>query len=190
MTAGRAAARAAARARAVADILAGKATFMGDLNWFETLIEAGIDINGIPKEQSPVVWLHRFQAIQLRNFRAALAGRWPTDVGHGPSKELLNVNAALSEWLRSGPQSIEVSLITQYDHTKIETLLWLREATTELIERLQSQRKGSRTESVNTRLLRELYDLYVDITGKEGLWDTGPAHRFCKSSRCENVPAS
>jgi hypothetical protein len=149
-----------------------------DVDWFKaTLIEAGVAIDGIAEEQVNA-WRERFVGIWLFHARAERDGQWPEGLQKGPSMELLKLNAALCGWLA---QHSEVMLIHQSDPSKMEAMLWLKEATTALIARLQDQKKRGRRESINTRVLLELYHLYIDVTGEKALYDGGEAHQFVKT---------
>jgi hypothetical protein len=153
-----------------------------DLDWFKAkLIEAGVAINDIPEEIEIELdcalgpWFDRFISVGLLH----IAGE--------PSKELLKVNAALCEWLSPDPDMTtwpaEQVLIHEIDPTKIVAMLWLRRVTTELIEHLQKKR--SRGDSKKTKLLLQLYYLYIDVTGKKALHDGGAAHQFVKTFAAE-----
>jgi hypothetical protein len=106
--------------------------------------------------------------------------------GAEPSKELVRVNAALRKWLPPpSPAShsqwftTEHCLVHQFDEVKMAALIWLRDATTQVIERLESNNtEKTKNENPTTRLLRELYFIYREETGKSGIYNGGPAHRF------------
>jgi hypothetical protein len=121
-------------------------------------------------------------------------GRRVPGGGWRPSKELLEVNAALRKWLketrgaRDGLSfNVEQCLIHEYDEVKMYAMIWLRNATTQAIERLDSDRGRYRTEDPETTLQLELVYLYRDETGRQGITDGGPAHRFVSSARQSSV---
>jgi hypothetical protein len=152
-----------------------------DRDWFKaTLIEAGVAIDGIAGEQIDA-WEARFHKLWW-DHRGRRGKKFPGG-GAAPSKALLDVNAALLEWLGPPheymqPVTTEQGQIHQFDPVKMEAMWWLRDATTDAIKRLRGQRKGVREETVNTRLFLELYWFYIDVTGTKKLSDTGPAFRF------------
>jgi hypothetical protein len=124
-------------------------------------------------------------------------GRRVPGGGGRPSKELLEVNAALRKWLKETPGArdglsfnMEQCLIHQFDEVKMYAMIWLRDATTQAIERLESDRDRYRTEDPETTLQLELVYLYRDETGSQGITDGGPAHRFvieCAAIVCDTV---
>jgi len=168
-------------------------TACGALDWFKaTLI--GANVANIAEEQTNV-WLTRVLLVWIEYRAGQVAFERP--VVAGPSKELLEVNAALGKWLNS-PTSLNEQLflgrlIDQLvpEKPKSEILEWtnvaaeLFNATAELIDDLEAIKKKTRGESAETRLQLELYYLYVDVTGEDGLSDGGPAHRFVKTFAAE-----
>jgi hypothetical protein len=58
-------------------------------------------------------------------------------------------------------------------------------ASAELIDKLEVGKTKTRGTSAETRLQLGLYCLYIDITGKDGLSDGGPAYWFVKTFAAE-----
>jgi hypothetical protein len=168
-------------------------TTRGELDRFKaTLIRAKIAINDVAEEQT-YRWL--LKALSARDFyhRFRLGGKLAV-----PSKELRELNAALGKWLRSPNCSPEkmllhfmfnergVPLKKPKSKTFVEPIAeQLFNASTELIDQLEATNKKTRFMSAATKLQLDLYYLYVEITGKDGLSDGGPAHRFVKTFAAE-----
>jgi hypothetical protein len=155
-------------------------TACGALDWFKaTLI--GANVASISEEQTNV-WLTRVLLVWIEYRAGQVAFERP--VVAGPSKELLEVNAALGKWLNS-PTSLHEKLFLRRLKGWMNVAAELFNATAELIDDLETIKKKTRGESAETRLQLELYYLYVDVTGEDGLSDGGPAHRFVKTFAAE-----
>jgi hypothetical protein len=168
-------------------------TTRGELDRFKaTLIRAKIPINDVAEEQTNL-WL--VKALLARDFynRFRLGGKLAA-----PSKELRELNAALGKWLRSPNCSLEKMLLhfmfkergVPLKKPKSKTFVkpiaeQLFNASTELIDQLEATKKKTRFMSAATILQLDPYYLYVEITGKDGLSDGGPAHRFVKTFAAE-----
>src|SRR5947209_8725969 len=107
-----------------------------DRGWFKaTLIEAGVAIDGTAGEQIDA-WYTRFEKLWWDHRQRR--GRKLPGGGAAPSKALLDVNAALLEWLRPPAEygqrvTTEQAQIHQFDPVKMEAMWWLRDATTDAI---------------------------------------------------------
>jgi hypothetical protein len=120
--------------------------------------------------------------MRIRQTHIARVGATVPGGGGRPSEALLKVAAALHEWVPPPAEyhawTVEQVMIHQFDPVKMEAIDWLKRATKEAIEQIETARPKVRTETPTTTLLRLLYHLYQDETGKSGLTDGGPAHRF------------
>jgi len=175
-----------------------KRTFQacGALDWFKaTLIGAGVAIDDIAEEQINV-WLTGVLLVWIE-YRA---GQDVFEMLARPSKELLELNAALGKWLNSPDGSYEQMLLHHLIDQRVPVkkpkskIIYLEQTTmaaelfnasTELIESLEARKKKTRGESAETRLQLELYYLYMDVTGRKRLSDTGPARQFVKAFATE-----
>jgi hypothetical protein len=170
----------------------------GVLDWFKaTLIGTGVAVDGVAEEQINV-WLTLLLLVWIEYS----AGQDVFDKGFatGPSKELLELNAALGKWLNSPDGFYEQILLHPLIDQRVPVkkpkskIIYLEQtsmaaelfnASTELIESLEARKKKTRGESAETRLQLELYYLYMDVTGRKRLSDTGPARQFVKAFATE-----
>ena len=101
----------------------------------------------------------------------------------GPSKKLCNLHNALSEWLDEYMDGREGCHIHKGDSQKKDALVQLMRETGELIAFMEYEKpkgKKGKKEHPRTTFLRQLYDLFVELSKKPGLSNDGygPGVRF------------
>ena len=92
------------------------------------------------------------------------------------SKELQKINQALLEWYSCEEFKWEVYLLSRFDHLKIAAMEWFGCTVGEAIDRLEFERKRHGRENPKTTLFVQLYNGYVDLSGRTGLTDEGDGH--------------
>jgi hypothetical protein len=102
-----------------------------------------------------------------------------------PSRELKNVCKALREWINSDSGNWEAHMIkTEYGY-KMSSVDEFLESAEKLVGLLESEKKRVRQENLETYLFFELYRGYIELSGKKGLSDDGPAIRFV--TKCASI---
>jgi hypothetical protein len=104
-----------------------------------------------------------------------------------PSKELKQLNNALSEWLNSEKRAFDENLFRSFGPLKLTgsspmvMLSMVARTISETVTWLESgPKKSKKDQSLQTDLGIGLYEGYVELSGNEGLGETGPGVKFMK----------
>jgi hypothetical protein len=109
------------------------------------------------------------------------------DLGRSkPSKQLLNLDKALREWIASDRWRCEANLLAIGNSalTPSAVAAAVESFSTSISDAIllsESRRKRTRQEDLETDLARDLYWGYAELSGQKGISDDGPAIRFVKS---------
>jgi hypothetical protein len=147
-------------------------------------LTTALTASGISADEETIskvdAWLYRL----ILKYSLAERGYIGIERRPKPSRELKNLNKAFQDWLDSENREFEEGLFQSFGPLKLTQsptvmIAIVYRTISETVTYLEAaERNPRRTESLETSFFIELYNGYVELSGKKGLSDNGPAIRF------------